>query len=379
MKKIGTFTIDKVCGAARRGSVVTKHGIYETPAFMAVGTQATVKGMTPRDLHDVGSQIILSNTYHLHIRPGDEVIRDLGGLHRFMGWDGPILTDSGGYQVFSLSKLRKLSDHGVEFQSHVDGAPVLFTPEKVVGIQENLGVDIMMVLDECLPYPATEAAAEESLRITTAWARRAADARRNPEQLAFGIMQGGMYPQLRTRAAEALREIGFDGYAIGGLSVGEPSSLMYEMAELSASLLPSDKVRYLMGVGTPSDIVKAVSVGVDQFDCVIPTRSARFGRLFCGDSHINIRNAEYRNDQSPIEEGCDCYTCRTFSRAYLSHLIHAKEVLAVHLATLHNLRFYQRLMSEIRAQITAGTFGEFAKSYLARRVEAGQTSGGGEE
>jgi queuine tRNA-ribosyltransferase len=331
---------------------------------MPVGTQGTVKGVTPRDLRELGAEIILSNTYHLHVRPGDELIRELGGLHRFMGWSGPILTDSGGFQVFSLSKLRRVTDQGVKFQSHVDGAEIVFTPEKVVKIQENLGVDIMMVLDECAPHDATRVAVEQALVRTSSWARVSFNARESKERLMFGIVQGGMHLDLRRRSLSEICEIGFDGHAIGGLSVGEPIPVMRELVEAIADELPREKPRYLMGVGTPQDIVFAVSQGVDMFDCVIPTRSGRFGRLFLGREHLNIRNTEHRRSEIPILEGCDCYTCRNFSRAYLSHLIHVNEVLGIQLATLHNLRFYERLMADIRHSITEKTFGSLVAQYL---------------
>jgi len=364
---------------ARSGLMQTAHGSFNTPAFMPVATQGAIKGATTRDLREMGAEILLANTYHLHLRPGEKLVGELGGLHKFMGWDGPILTDSGGYQVYSLAKLRKLDDDGVVFQSHIDGAEVRLSPEKVIEIQQTLGVDIMMVLDECLPYPATWQVAEASLRRTLLWAKRSKAARTRNESLMFGILQGGMYRDLRKISAEGLIEIGFDGYAIGGLSVGEPTTELYEFAEYSASLLPQDKVRYLMGVGTPSDIVNAVSFGIDMFDCVMPTRSARFGRLFVKSGHINIRNAEFRADSSAIDEGCDCYTCQNFSKAYLSHLVHAKEVLAVQLATIHNLRFYQRLMSDIRAAIKAGCFSEFSKGFLANRKDSSQLPSAGQE
>lgn len=369
----GTFSINATAGRARRGVFHTAHGSFETPAFMPVGTQGTVKAVTPAQLQELGAQIVLSNTYHLHLRPGDELIRDLGGLHRFMGWSGPILTDSGGYQVFSLAKLRKITEQGVSFQSHLDGAPVLFTPERVVQIQENLGVDIMMVLDECLPYPATREEAEQSLALTLRWAERSQRARTQRERvLAFGIVQGGMYPELRQRAAAELVAMNFDGYAIGGLSVGEPTALMAEMTDVATRVLPEDRVRYLMGVGTPQDIVRSVGLGIDMFDCVIPTRSARFGRLYVGKGYINIRNKQYRADPLPIEEGCDCYACANFSRAYVSHLIHADEILGAQLASLHNLRFYQRLVAQIRHKISDGSFEAFAEDFLNAERDSGE-------
>lgn len=370
------FTITATDGAARRGTFQTAHGAFETPAFMPVGTQGTVKGVNPAQLRELNAQIILSNTYHLELRPGSELIRDLGGLHKFMGWSGPILTDSGGYQVFSLSKLRKMSDRGVEFQSHLDGAKMFFTPESVIGIQENLGVDIMMVLDECLAHPATEEAAKRSLDLTLRWAERSLRARTRPECLMFGIVQGGMYPALRKEAAEALVTLGFDGYAVGGLSVGEPTELMLEIARVSAQSLPRDRVRYLMGVGTPTDIVNAVALGIDMFDCVIPTRSARFGRVFTERGPLNLRNARYRTDPEPIDSACDCYCCRSFSRAYISHLMHAKEILASELASLHNLRFYQRLMERIRLSIQSGSFSRFFQDFQSQYMSDGAEGDG---
>lgn len=369
---LGKFELFSVDGLARVGAYHTAHGAFETPAFMPVGTQGTVKGVTPRELKELGAQIVLSNTYHLHLRPGDELIREHGGLHKFMSWDGPILTDSGGYQVFSLSKIRKVIDRGVEFQSHIDGKKILFTPEKVVQIQENLGVDIMMVLDECVAYPAEKKDVEKSLQLTTAWAKRSRQAKVRNDSLIFGIVQGGMFEDLRKRAVGELLEIGFDAYAIGGLSVGESQELMLEMTSVSCSLLPADKPRYLMGVGTPVDIIKAVEQGIDMFDCVIPTRSARFGRLFTKFGPINIRNTIHRSDDSAIEESCDCYTCKNFSRAYISHLIHAKEVLAVSLASIHNLRFYQRLMKNIRFSIEKSNFQEFKREFLSEYIEVPQ-------
>lgn len=364
-RPLGSFELLKTSGRARLGRFHTHHGSFDTPAFMPVGTQATVKGMLPRDLKEVGAQIILANTYHLALRPGEELIGELGGLHQFMQWDGPILTDSGGFQVFSLAKLRQVTDDGVTFHSHVDGAKVCFTPERVVQIQERLGVDIMMVLDECLPYPSPVEVVERSWVRTLRWAERSLSARKRRESLCFGIVQGGMYPELRIKAAQDLTDLGFDGYAIGGLSVGEPQAEMFQIAGLTTEVLPQDRIRYLMGVGMPSDLVGAVARGVDLFDCVIPTRSARFGRLFTQTGFLNIRNQVYRSDPRPVDEHCDCYTCENFSRAYLAHLTHAKEILAIQLGTLHNLRYYQRLMSTMRQAIAAGTFADFAESFLA--------------
>lgn len=344
----------------------TMHGSFETPAFMPVGTQATVKGVTTDRLEELGAQIILANTYHLHLRPGDELIGELGGLHRFMGWSGPILTDSGGFQVFSLAKLRKVTREGVKFQSHLDGSPCFLSPEKAVEIQTNLGVDIMMILDECLAYPATEDAAARSLELTQHWAERSRAVKPENGSMMFGIVQGGMFPKLREESARGLVGLNFNGYAIGGLSVGEPIPLMYELTESTTALLPADKVRYLMGVGTPRDLVECVYRGIDMFDCVIPTRSGRFGRLYTEDGFLNIRNREFRTDPGPIDSECDCYTCRGFSRAYLAHLTHAEEVLAVTLASIHNLRFYQRLMGRIRDSIRQSSFTSFRENFLAK-------------
>lgn len=364
---IGDFSISAQEGEARVARVQTAHGAFSTPAFMPVATQGTVKAVSPRDLKDIGSQIILSNTYHLHLRPGEKQIAALGGIQKFMGWDGPILTDSGGFQVFSLAKLRKVEEQGVSFQSHHDGSAVYLTPEKVVEIQETLGVDIQMVLDECLPAEADKKTAKDSLALTQRWALRAQAARKNKNILAFGIAQGGMFADLRKQACRELCEIPFDGYAIGGLSVGEECAVMREMTAICTAELPKDKPRYLMGVGTPLDLVESVALGIDMFDCVMPTRSARFGRIFAGTTYFNIRNTCFRSDASPLEEGCDCYACRTFSKAYIAHLIHAKEMFGLQLASLHNLRFYQRLMQRIADHISAGTFScfvdEFARSW----------------
>ncbi|MCL4151836.1 UNVERIFIED_CONTAM: hypothetical protein GTU68_027240 [Idotea baltica] len=332
---------------------------------MPVATQGTVKGVSPDELRELGSQIVLSNTYHLHLRPGEKQIAELGGIQKFMGWDGPILTDSGGYQVFSLAKLRKVEEQGVTFQSHHDGAKVFLNPEKVVEIQETLGVDIQMVLDECLPADSSKSVVERSLAMTQRWALRAQAARQDTNVLAFGIGQGGMFADLRKKAIQELREIPFDGYAIGGLSVGEECEVMREMTAVCTKELPKDKPRYLMGVGTPLDLVESVALGVDMFDCVMPTRSARFGRIFADFGYFNIRNKRFRSDANPLEEGCDCYTCERFSRAYIAHLIHADEMLGLRLASLHNLRFYQRLMQRIRRAILSGTYSSFVKEFAS--------------
>jgi len=333
---------------------------------MPVGTQGTVKGVLPEQVRSLGADIILGNTYHLYLRPGHQLIAALGGLHTFMNWPGPILTDSGGFQIYSLSKLRKIDDDGAVFQSHIDGSRHFLTPEKAVEIQQALGSDIMMCLDECIAYPADRKKAEEALVRTAKWARRCRDAQTNRKQALFGIVQGGFYPDLRRQGVEDLRAIGFDGYAVGGLSVGEPKEAMMDILAQTALLLPDDAPRYLMGVGTPEDIVEGVFHGIDMFDCVMPTRSARNGLLFTNSGKVVIRNARYREDNSPIESGCDCYTCRNYSRAYLRHLYVAGEILAMVLNTIHNLRYYQRHMESIREAIGNGTFVEFRRDFLAR-------------
>lgn len=359
------FVIHAQDGSARCGSLKTRHGSFNTPAFMPVGTLGTVKGVSPRDLKEIGSEIVLCNSYHLHLRPGDSLIRELGGLHRFMNWNGPILTDSGGFQIYSLQQLRKITNEGVEFRSHYDGAKEFFSPESVVAIQENLDVDIMMVLDECISADTSEELANLALIRTTEWARRSIAVRSDSSRLMFGIIQGGMFPELRRRSVDQIVSLdGLDGFAIGGLSVGETKSQMYEIANLTAGLLPNERVRYLMGVGMPQDIVMAVKYGVDMFDCVIPTRSARFGRLFIGNSFINIRNSKYRKEDIKIDSMCDCYTCANFSRAYLSHLIHSREVLGIQLASVHNLRYYQLLMRRLRDSIISGKFTNFVEDFF---------------
>ncbi|MBW6486691.1 MAG: tRNA guanosine(34) transglycosylase Tgt [Syntrophobacterales bacterium] len=361
-----TITTDPGCGA-RLGKISTPRGEIRTPAFMPVGTQGTVKGLLPEQVRALGADIILGNTYHLYLRPGHELIATLGGLHKFMNWQGPILTDSGGFQVYSLGALRKTNDDGAVFQSHIDGSKHFLSPEKAVEIQEALGSDIMMCLDECIAYPADRKKAEEALRRTAQWAKRCREAKKNPKQALFGIVQGGFYPDLRRQAVDDMRNIGFDGYAIGGLSVGEPKELMLETLAATTPLLPPEAPRYLMGVGTPEDLVEGVSQGIDMFDCVMPTRSARNGLLFTNEGKVVIRNARYREDSSPIESGCDCYTCQNYSRAYLRHLYAAGEILAMVLNTIHNLRYYLRLMENMRAAIKDGSFVEFRRVFLATR------------
>ena len=343
-------------GAARLGRVKLAHGIVETPIFMPVGTVGSVKSLTPADLEALGAQIILGNTYHLNLRPGLEVLRAFGGLHNFMSWQKPILTDSGGFQVFSLASLNRLTEDGAHFQSHLDGAKLTLTPELAVEIQETIGSDIHMVLDECTPYPATREQAAQSMRRSMRWAARCRRARTRGELCQFGIVQGGVYADLRRESAQALTEIGFEGYAIGGLSVGETKAEMAETTLAATEALPEDCPRYLMGVGTPLDIVEGVGRGVDMFDCVMPTRNGRNGTLFTSVGRVNIKNQKWRFDQNPLDPACSCYTCKTFSRAYLRHLFIAGEITALRLFTIHNLTYYLDLVAEIRAAISAGRF-----------------------
>jgi queuine tRNA-ribosyltransferase len=352
---------------ARLGRIMTSHGEVHTPVFMPVGTQGTVKALLPETLSELGVEMILGNTYHLYLRPGHQLIRDLGGLHHFMHWDKPILTDSGGFQVYSLGALRKITEAGVLFQSHIDGSRHFISPEIAVSIQEALGSDIVMCLDECTPYPVTLREAEKSLDLTLQWAVRSKKAAKNSEQALFGIVQGGMYPDLRKKSVEKLVEINFDGYALGGLSVGEPKEIMMNTVVNINPLLPFDKPRYLMGVGLPEDIVACVDHGVDLFDCVIPTRSARNGLLFTNHEKVVIKHARYRDDPLPVDRLCDCYTCRNYSRAYLRHLFMAKEILAMVLNTIHNVRFYMRLMERIREAIREDRYLEFKEKFLSSR------------
>ncbi|HUH65470.1 MAG TPA: tRNA guanosine(34) transglycosylase Tgt [Syntrophales bacterium] len=349
---------------ARLGKIQTAHGDVNTPAFMPVATQGTVKSLVPETVRDLGAQMVLANTYHLYLRPGHEIIRRLGGLHRFMNWSSPILTDSGGFQVYSLGTLRKVSDEGVVFKSHIDGSNHNISPEVAVEIQEALGSDIMMCLDECTAYPVSFKEAEKSLALTEGWARRSSARKTNNGQALFGIIQGSVYPELRLRAVEALTKDGaFDGYALGGLSVGEPKEDMLGITALAAPLLPDDRPRYLMGVGTPSDIVTCVGYGIDLFDCVIPTRSARHGLLFTNQQKVVIKHARYRDDDSPLDASCDCYTCRNYSRAYLRHLYMAGEILAMVLNTVHNVRYFMRLMERIREAVAKEEFAQFKKYF----------------
>jgi queuine tRNA-ribosyltransferase len=377
--KIGFELLDTDEGA-RRGRITTGRGVIETPAFMPVGTLGTVKAMTPEEVSGIGFEMILSNTYHLYLRPGHELIRDLGGLHKFMNWSGPILTDSGGYQVFSLAKLRKITEEGVDFQSHLDGAKCRLTPESVIDIQLALGSDIMMPLDECPPHTADNQYIKDSMDRTLRWlerSKRALEVRaseplasepsaRNPSGL-FGIVQGGMDKGLRQESVRGTVDIDLDGYSIGGLSVGEEKSLMYEMTGVVTEELPKDKVRYLMGVGMPEDIVQAVALGVDIFDCVLPTRMARNGTLFTSEGKLVIKNSQHEKSDEPIEQGCGCYTCRNYSRAYVRHIFMSREILASRLCTIHNLYYYHSLMSRMRQAITEGSFSKFVKDFHSTR------------
>ncbi len=377
-----TYKLIKTDGNARLGQIHTSRGIINTPAFIPVGTIATVKSMNVEELKDIGAEIILSNTYHLYLRPGHEVISNLGGLHKFMNWDGPILTDSGGFQVFSLSPLRKITDEGVEFRSHLDGSTHFLTPELAMHIQAALGSDIAMAFDECTPYPATREYTLKSMELTTKWAKRCKkwiqDTRckmqdteisiMNHEscilhQSLFGIVQGGVFKELRRQSAEELMEMDFDGYAIGGLSVGEPKGLMYEMVNYTAPILPEDKTRYLMGIGDLNDVLEAVSAGIDMFDCVMPTRNARNGTLFTSRGRISIKREEFKEDPSPLDPACSCYTCRNYSKAYLRHLFMSREILSMRLNTYHNLYFYIEFFKKMREAIGDGEFDRFRKEW----------------
>lgn len=353
------FSLVHTDGNARAGVIVTEHGIVRTPAFMPVGTQGSVKSIAPRELREVGCEIILANTYHVFLRPGVDIIREAGGLHKFMSWDLPLLTDSGGYQVFSLADLKAISDDGVEFRSHVDGSLYFFTPESVIDIQRMLGSDIMMVLDECVAYPCDYDYARKAVSLTHRWAQRCVKRFRDSgpvydhEQSLFGIVQGSVYHDLRRKSAQLLASLDFDGYAIGGLSVGEPVELMYDMTEICTEILDSQKPRYLMGVGTPQNLLESIERGVDMFDCVLPTRNGRNAMLFTRRGALTIKNAAFKSDFRPVDDECACYTCQNFTRAYLRHLFQAKEILGLQLATIHNIHFYQFLMREARQAILA--------------------------
>lgn len=360
------FHIDHTDALARRGRLETSHGVIDTPVFMPVGTQATVKGLTPQQLEDVGASIILGNTYHLTLRPGDELIAEMGGLHRFMGWNRPILTDSGGFQVYSLAPTRKIDDRAVVFRSHIDGSLLELSPEKAVAIQENLGSDVAMCLDECPPHGSSPEQMGEAVRRTIHWAERCRRAQRRPDQALFAIVQGGTDLELRRLCAEALTALDFPGYALGGFSVGETELQMVSALEESAQFLPADKPRYLMGVGRPQDILAAVARGIDMFDCVLPTRNGRNAQAFTMDGPLRLRNACHKRDPAPLESDCSCYTCRTFGRAYLHHLFLADEMLGPTLLSLHNVAFYLRLMHGVRQAIREGRYAEFQRVCLAR-------------
>ncbi|WP_315973089.1 tRNA guanosine(34) transglycosylase Tgt [Cellvibrio sp. QJXJ] len=361
------FELDSQTGRARRGRLKFPRGTVETPAFMPVGTYGTVKGMTPRDVEDIGAHIILGNTFHLMLRPGTEVIKAHGDLHDFMQWKGPILTDSGGFQVFSLGKLRKITEEGVTFKSPISGSKVFMGPEESMQVQRDLGSDIVMIFDECTPYPATIHEARDSMELSLRWAKRSKVAHGDNPSALFGIVQGGMYENLRTESLTGLVEIGFDGYAIGGLSVGEPKEDMLRILESLTPQMPKHKPRYLMGVGKPADLVEGVRRGVDMFDCVMPTRNARNGHLFTSEGVIKLRNAKYREDTGPLDPLCDCYTCKNFSRSYLHHLDKCNEMLGAQLNTIHNLRYYQRIMADMRTALTEGTFDAFLADFYGRQ------------
>jgi queuine tRNA-ribosyltransferase len=357
---------DTPCGSARAGTFVTPHGVLKTPVFMPVGTQATVKSVSPDELWGLHAQIILSNTYHLYMRPGADVVERFGGLHRYMGWNGPVLTDSGGFQVFSLAHNRKLDDEGVTFKSHIDGSTHRFTPELVMKVEEQLGADIVMVLDECTPYPSSYEYNKVALARTHAWAERCLGSHTREDQALFGIVQGSTFADLRRESAQTLAALDFPGYAIGGLSVGEPKEEMHHILEETTPLLPADKPRYLMGVGSPEDLVECVARGIDMFDCVLPTRVARNGALLTRDGRLPIKSSRYALEDRPIEADCDCYTCTHFSLGYLQHLFRAEELLAYRLNSIHNLRFMTRVAEEMRAAIRAGTFNQYREEFLAR-------------
>ncbi len=361
------FSISHTDGMARRGVLDFSRGSIETPAFMPVGTYGTVKAMTTEELLELGSEIILGNTFHLMLRPGMEVITQHGGLHHFMHWNGPILTDSGGFQVFSLGNMRKLSEQGVEFRSPVNGDLVFLSPEESMRVQRILDADIVMIFDECTPYPVDIKTAEASMELSLRWALRSRQAHGDHTAALFGIVQGGMFSDLRQRSLHGLMDIGFDGYAIGGLSVGEPKQEMLKVLDDLTPVMPNDKPRYLMGVGKPEDIVESVRRGIDMFDCVMPTRNARNGHLFVDNGHLRIRNSQYRNDMSPVDEQCDCYTCRYYTRAYLRHLDQCNEILGARLNTIHNLHYYQNLMKSLRSAIAAGELEQFVEHFYKQQ------------
>lgn len=367
--KLGEFQLKATDGKARRGTLMTAHGPVQTPVFMAVGTKATVKAMTPEELTECGTQVVLGNTYHLHLRPGEKTIKTMGGLHKFMNWHGPILTDSGGFQVFSLSGLRKMSEEGVEFRSHLDGAKYFISPEKSMEIQMDLGSDIIMAFDECLQYPATEQQIIDSMNLTHRWLIRSKNAMVREQSLLFGIVQGGLSYDFRMRSMEQICSVDLPGYALGGFSVGEPIHLMHELLPQVGHQMPANKPRYLMGVGTPLDLIIAVDSGIDMFDCVMPTRVARNGTLYTWQGKISIKRSEYREDPSPLDPECDCYTCKTYTKAYLRHLFLSGEILGSRLNTIHNVHFYMQLMAKARQAIEEGRWEEFRDDCYRRFIK----------
>ncbi len=369
-----SFTVQHTSGAARAATLTTTHGNVPTPAFMPVATQGSVKGVTPEEVRTLGSHIVLANAYHLYLRPGSDTIERLGGLHTFMGWDGPILTDSGGFQVFSLGGLRRVTDDGVEFTSHIDGSRHVVSPEDAMHYQEALGVDVAMVLDQCPAFGDDDENVRLAMERTHRWAERCRTSHTRPDQALFGIVQGGHDLERRAASAATLTGIDFDGYAIGGLSVGEPRDTMHSIGAFTAPLLPANKPRYLMGVGSPLDLVEAVGWGIDMFDCALPTRVARHGGIYRADGRIAITSAKYKEDTGPLEDGCDCYACANFTAAYVHHLFRAKELLAGRLATIHNLRFYQRLMAQLREAIVADTLAGFQADFRARFTPSDDTA-----
>ncbi len=364
MVNILEFKISATDAKARRGKLNLLSGVVETPAFMPVGTYGSVKGLTPDQVKQTGADVVLGNTFHLMLRPGTDVVEQQGGLHKFINWNGPILTDSGGFQVFSLGEMRKISEEGVTFRSPVDGSEIFLGPEDAIKIQHRLGSDVVMVFDECTPFPASEQEAKKSMELSMRWAERCRSAHGNNEAALFGIVQGGMFKELRDESLQRLMDIGFDGYALGGLSVGEPKEQMRNIVEYCGERMPAEKPRYLMGVGTPEDIVYAVSQGIDMFDCVMPTRNARNGHIFTSRGLLRLRNKRFRNDSRPLDVNCDCYTCKNFSRAYLHHLDKCKEMLGAQLNTIHNLSYYQSVMSGLRGAIEKGRLSSFVDEFL---------------
>ncbi len=372
--KLGEFKLHKKSNKARRATFMTAHGSFETPTFMAVGTKATVKAMTPEELKDCGTQVVLGNTYHLHLRPGEKLIKKLGGLHKFMNWNGPILTDSGGFQVFSLSGLRKMSEEGVEFRSHLDGAKYFISPEKSIEIQMDLGSDIIMAFDECLQYPATDDQIKKSMDLTYRWLVRSHKAMQRPESLLFGIVQGGLSLEHRKYSLEQVTSVDMPGYALGGFSVGEPIHLMHELLPHIAPLMPENKPRYLMGVGTPLDLIISIDSGIDMFDCVMPTRVARNGTLFTWQGKVSIKREQYKEDPTELDPECDCYTCKNYSKAYLRHLFLSGEILGSRLNTIHNLHFYMSVMTKARKALDEDRWEEYRDFCYSRFILSDKTA-----